>query len=1665
MSQVIKAQNGTKTPEAKKSKHDNRYGHYIVDGVTYDVNDDFLRDYANSAKQYNDNSTSILANDILNTLRSGKDVSINTLNNSISGVDNYSFDNKDIAKSQELNQAGWTRKTQRIARRNANRNSSLHQFHQGIKNLGNIQFTDPVGESQTSTQNQSLPALFSTRNLDYDQDEKGNWIWSTGPQNAGNLQAINNIWRFLDASNEDAAKMYDTSGYETNVSDLRAWRDTNKNFDRNAFIERIKTNQLTNADWDLLSSMGFNRFDFSKGKNQSEQQTTIPRSPEDSRFDNNALTRAGFYIQQGNDGNYYLLNSDGSIYNTPWYLRDEDLFKGTQWEGGSIVGGRLYTQDQTFNQDTDASRTIQALINVQGREGTPEEIFQAMKNTGIRFAGSNLEHSPYIESFNRDKNTLKGFDDVFLDGDYYIRDLTASYNIPQNYNGLTILSYLNRNNGRDYDQRLREQYAIYDPNNQGQYQRIYNNIEDLQSYLSKLGVTNQTGIQTPHRLDIQNYILHPEDGRRLIQSDDDRSVIVGEGDQAMTFDIYRDNDGTYYARGLNNNIIPLLGSKILEKIKNGTVTHNEMLRGYADEDRRGWLGRFRTDEWITGRGTPKRNYNVYEPGSYDDYFRFKNGGKIPILQYGGKTLTAQSIIDRDKESKDRVGQASKAFGAQKSVKTSADKWAKAAGILDTTGAAATIIAPGYGNIAGAVTGLAGSIARFVSDTKRDGLDWGDARRLLTNIGLDALTLIPGAGTAAKAAKIGKAVKSTKVLNSVGKVLRNTAKPLSVAGAAGGIATAAGAIANGDGEFTSEDFAQLGQGLLGAAGGFKNIRQLNKEARLVKEIAKDIKLPNTKSAEELKKLPWLKRQFAKASNTFSSGRTASANELSARGLSYKPWKQDELLDAAIKDPKFDLKKLATDKSGKLDEQKLEDIQNIIGRRLAETGKIDKNNFVLIGERVNPWWFRGNQFTSSQRYLLPQGPYTPKYGKTSPAQSTTSQPLVSVNNPPVTTQNNKPVIAGLLPRGDGKFFSKTQRVWGGIAHQQIPIKSSKYSKTPRSSEFRNIGLEQAYKQRILTEAGKQQVPAIRGLQEDIASVKTSEDFKNLLIKINNRDSYKEIIKNNPEFKDQLREMFIHLGPVRLGNWMTKYNLRFKKGGKIVKAESGTKLKPNTFQENYNNGSGMYTTWGFIPNYQHVFGGGDFGGAGAFSSWKDSLTTQNTNLNGKLYTANRYGSYLVSVQANKPINQFNNPPAKTDSDDLSTKKETISTSKANNESIPTLNGGTLDETTVTADKLALPTFSPYATTQMSQTALDIPTVTQTSNLNPVVDADSSETKSKETGIQTREKSQWLSNLKINPDDLIAATELARSITANNRMFRDLQDANKAVYKDMPIEIYDRYQDHITPIYNEMAQRQRSYVPVSTDQLTNYAIRQSRQDAADQMEAEGKLKASEVYNQYLANDLAARRAYAEDRRNTAFYNRQMAASKVMRDAEIDQMRRLANNQSISNAVMEFRNKLNLDRNKKEAFMQQRDAIQAKNKYDEIFNNALNEWITKWNNDPNKANYASAEEYWMDKNMASYTDAITKARNAGLMTNQNNWNNYMWYHRINPIDLNASTPVTMTASRSYKSGGKTSAQYTRRHYGPKPDEAIWIQHNKATAEAIKQLRDSVIKLFMLNLK
>ena len=359
--------------------------------------------------------------------------------------------------------------------------------------------------------------------------------------------------------------------------------------------------------------------------------------------------------------------------------------------------------------------------------------------------------------------------------------------------------------------------------------------------------------------------------------------------------------------------------------------------------------------------------------------------------------------------------------------------------------------------------------------------------------------------------------------------------------------------------------------------------------------------------------------------------------------------------------------------------------------------------------------------------------------------------------------------------------------------------------------------------------------------------------------------------------------------------------------------------------------------------------------------------------------------------------------------------------------------------------------------------------SNNQAVEETKQSTQKPSGAGRQYTNANSVLKNLNFNPDDLFGLIETTRSVIANNQLYKDLKEANTAVLKPYMPEIYDRYQDHITPIYQEAAKAKRNFVPTSTDSTVNYAMRQANENAAQQLETEGRLKASEQYSQYLDKDLAARRAYAEDRRNTAFYNTQEMANKVMRDAQIEQGRKLANNQSISNYVMEMRNKFAQDRARSQAFQKQQDALLAQQALNAEVNKAAQKWRTIFANmDPEERkarSYDSYEDIWLEQDPESYNNAyITGQLKAQqyLQDNQNKYINY-WFNKVPYVNLlaNYKTPVSMPAyMSSFKSGGKTR-KYTQRHTGQKPDEAIWIQRNKDTAKALEKLHDAVIKLFM----
>ena len=1461
MSQVRKFEKGGNSADSTpKSKHNSKYGHYIVDGTTYDVNDDFIRDYIESAKQFGDNSTNTVASYVINALKSGQDVSLDTLNNRVYGINGY-LNSNDVEKSNEYSQNPLSKRYQRKYRRKEARpNSSLHQLNTGISNLGSIRFTDPIEEPVQKTISQTTPQTISESVTEPVQE----------------------------------------------------------------------TTQ------------------------QEETPQVTPRSYEGSGFDNSALEQAGYWVVRGDDGHTYLKDNNGNLVTTPWFLKGDPLFANSIWNNGLLVNGRFYTQNEALNQNTDATPIMQAWINAQRSTNDPTELWNALKATGIRFYGSEAETNPWaVDSYNASKQTIAGFDNLLTNGDYYIHDWTSRYdNLPE---GSRIISFLNENNSRDFDYSLNPYFAISNPNNP-ESARIFESQEALQNYLNEIGVTERQGVTYSSPLAMRDWKTGPNGEKMELV----KTVPFSE-DGEQDANIFRAPDGNYYTEGVNGNWILLQGENIMQKILNGTVSHQELLNGYANEDVRKFWGKDGKIFGIINMGT--KNKNPYTPGAYDKYFGFKNGGKIPILQYGG-AFAKPSNVKSYKASEDKVGQSQRVLSNDKKAKTSADRLATMAGMLDIGGAGATLI-PGVGNIVGTITGLAGSALKFASDVQRDGLDWNDAKRLAGNVGLDLLSLLPIVGTGAKAAKVTKgastAVKTAKGTNllekgikavttnrAVTETLRKASPVLSATSTGVGLSGVVNYLS--DEDKTAEDFAQFGQNVAAGIYGLKGVTNAFKRASAVKSLLKEKPdvpdkfktekvAENAKAGEKAKTTAsntaknagnWLNRKAQEAKYNLS-------NAGSSLSLMWKPGKQDVLLLDAIKN-----------NSIKLPETLSPNQQQVLGEFLTRNGAyLHKENSVLVPEIISMW---RNKYKLNELEL--------------------------------------PKTKGLLPANNGS--------------------------TNKIGKIQYIGTK-----------------------TNISSPKYSTD------KIIDQPFVQALPINPKELPDYSPINFG--GPKLLPEWNpskgTQLSL-FKKGG-IIKAQNGKRLSIGYVSNANDSGiSGFPSSAGMIWQYP---------------TSKPEYNWYQSNPNGD--TTPYAPSFHFMSEITPTINGGEiNPAIVTAAKPQQTDWKTLTSNLFGGISKPDLSQY---DTSVPEETLApweiLADSPEYQKVSSSIQAMNNPV-----QVTDLKQATKQTTKSDGVGSQKLERRNVLSGLNINPDDVIGTLDLFRNLSANIRMYNSLKDANRSILKEMPTEIYDRYQDHITPVYQEAARNKRQFfVPTSSDAALNYAVRQANEDQAQQLETEGRLKASEAYSQYLDKDLAARRAYAQQRQDTAFYNRQEMANKVMRDAQIDQAKALANNQSISNWVMEMRNKISQDRTKSQAFQQRQDSLLAQQKANEVLNNAAQEWRDKFADLPEGHNYSDYLDLWIRTDPDSYSAIQTNAQLAAQDYLQNQQNKYIdyWFNNVPIVSLAQRPSPSMTGYRSFKKGGKTS--YRKLHTGQKPDEAIWIQRNKDTAKALEKLHDAVIKLFM----
>lgn len=1378
MSQVRKFKDGgSNTAETtSKSKHNSKYGHYIVDGTTYDVNDDFIRDYIASAKQFDDNSTNTVASHIVNALKSGQDVSLDTLNNRIYGINDY-LNSEDIERSNEYSQNSLNKKYQRKYRRKEARpNSSLHQLNIGISNLGSINFTKPV----------------------------------------------ENIVKQEESDKE---------------------------------VPTVETSS-----------------------NSTQEKTTEPvselnlRSYENSGFNDTTLEQAGYYIRQDSNGNPILYDENGQVVKDNIYLRGSQWADNTPWQNGAWYQGQFYTNDQLMNNNNAANQAIRPLFNAWRDAKTFADIQTALNSSGwkMNYQAPNINEN---NTFVSGENYLSGFTDLFNDGTYYWSDISDKYDLPEESR---ILAFYNPN-VRDSDNLFKEQYAIsHDDQSQ-----VFDSIEKLQKYLNQNNIQQTQGYRSIIPLSQYKYIMN--NGTRYFYMP--KQYLIPE-DESTAYNVYRDNLGNYYTDGDNGKMKLLQGKAILEKIKNGTVTAQELKNGFASEDNRSGFG---DDGRFFGINVGTKNKNPYEVGAYDEYFQFyKKGGKIQKHQYGGLFNSGQ--VGKQKENKpveSKIGQPQK-LKADKKLKTGADSANLAAGILDTAGLATSWI-PGIGT----AINILGSLSRLSADIQKDGFQWKDLGNFGINLGLDALTLLPGVGAMGKAVKTGvKAAKSVKRADKAAKVLNRIQPVLATAGAIGGTSQIAGAIKDiQNDEFTSESMGNLLSGIGNTAMGITGLGKIYRQAKVAKKLnTTPVKDKFNVNSEDKA----VKKAAKKAGNWMNRAQTKISGPFKTLRYMYSPGKVESTIannwQTLARSSNPYANRLAAEYLNKFGSQKI-------------------GNTLYSGERIGPnWMFNRYKLNRRQEYLaLP-----PWY-------------------PPKTVQGNG--------------FVMYQKKGGKIIKGQSGLKSGDlvYNNTSSPSYF---------------------------------------DYNRSGIKFNGSNV----------------------------DWTATYD-------------------PNSLYSKYRN---IY-----LNNWDNP----------EFNVYKQAYLNQLSQ-----------GNNSIDVN-NLSKDEF----ARITNDGLLGYAHNLYVDPNGDNGLYNLAMNQLPAATVTAKSNIKPIPQGKAVTQsaglISNPALSNNQASEITN--------KSSNKPSGAGSQYTNANSILKNLKFNPDDLFGLIETTRSIIANNQLYKDLKEANTAVLKPYMPEIYDRYQDHITPIYQEAAKAKRNFVPTSTDSTVNYAIRQANEDAAQQLETEGRLKASEQYSQYLDKDLAARRAYAEDRRNTAFYNTQEMANKVMRDAQIDQARKLANNQSWSNFVMEMRNKISQDRQRKINFMQREDAIMSQRKYDEYINKKMAEgnYYNQFNalDADKKKQYLNAQDWLMQTNPDVYSNIVNGASVEALNYNRANWPKYLDYFRIDTTPLpiiTPSSPVSMPAYATLKNGGKTP-KYTQRHTGQKPDEAIWIQRNKDTAKALEKLHDAVIKLFM----
>lgn len=198
----------------------------------------------------------------------------------------------------------------------------------------------------------------------------------------------------------------------------------------------------------------------------------------------------------------------------------------------------------------------------------------------------------------------------------------------------------------------------------------------------------------------------------------------------------------------------------------------------------------------------------------------------------GRTVEEQQIADR------------KPGSITSGDWTGAD-YTRLASIVADIGSIGAAYVPVYGTAVSAGLGIGSSLANYGADLSENGFKPGDLGRLAMNLGLDAVGLIPGLGTAAK---------GSKMLKTAVKYIPKTLSLLAAYNYTGPAIESMKKAMSSDAELTVDDWRNIAEGFKLVLQGGKGIKRGYQAKNLKKDLATGNKVLTTLGGKEVSVTP-------------------------------------------------------------------------------------------------------------------------------------------------------------------------------------------------------------------------------------------------------------------------------------------------------------------------------------------------------------------------------------------------------------------------------------------------------------------------------------------------------------------------------------------------------------------------------------------------------------------------------------------------------------------------------------------------------------------------------------------------------------------------------------------------------------------------------------------